>query len=248
MSLSACVEIVRRGDPDRFLAAMAAPPSARNALFPIYAFNVEIARAVQLIHEPMIARIRLQWWRDTLEEISSRNLARSHEIAGPLADVLDAESVCLLSELTGARERDIERRPFETEDRLATYLDRTAGNLMLATARAVGVTGSENELRKTAWASGLANLFLAIPQLRVRGYEPLPDPSPDAVRKLAAQGLAYMSHERPPRQAKPVLLAAWRARRILRLAHRRPELVGSGRLGGSEFMRRASLLWHAFAV
>ena len=39
--LNACADLVRRADPDRFLAAMASPVAARSALFPIYAFNVE---------------------------------------------------------------------------------------------------------------------------------------------------------------------------------------------------------------
>jgi phytoene/squalene synthetase len=41
----ACAQLVERGDPDRFRAVMAAPPEARRVLFPIYAANVEIARA-----------------------------------------------------------------------------------------------------------------------------------------------------------------------------------------------------------
>ena len=45
MSLDACARLVERGDPDRFRVAMAAPPSAREALFPLYAFNLEVARA-----------------------------------------------------------------------------------------------------------------------------------------------------------------------------------------------------------
>ena len=69
MSLQACAEIVKRGDPDRFLAAMAAPPDARRILFPLYAFNVEVARAPWVTAEPMIAEMRLQWWRDSVEGI-----------------------------------------------------------------------------------------------------------------------------------------------------------------------------------
>ena len=44
MTLNACAELVRQGDPDRFLATMAAPPEARAKLFPLYAFNLEVAR------------------------------------------------------------------------------------------------------------------------------------------------------------------------------------------------------------
>jgi len=40
MSVQACADLVRRGDPDRVLATMAAPMAARAVLFPPYAFNL----------------------------------------------------------------------------------------------------------------------------------------------------------------------------------------------------------------
>ena len=243
MSLSGCAEIVRRGDPDRFLAAMASPSSARAALFPVYAFNVEVARAAWLVREPMMARIRLQWWRDTLEKIAAGGKPESHEVADELASVVDARSVGLLNALVDARSGDIDRRAFESEDQLSGYLDQTAGNLAVVAANAIGVTDSESEIRNVGWASGLADLFLGIPRMSAMGYEPLPDNSPAAIRRLAGTGLAHISHARPDRRAKPVLLATWRAGRILRMAHRDPQRVAAGNLGGSEFMRRASLLW-----
>ena len=42
---SACAALVERGDPGRFRATMAAPLAARRVLFPLYAFNLEVARA-----------------------------------------------------------------------------------------------------------------------------------------------------------------------------------------------------------
>lgn len=78
-----CAGIVERGDPDRFRAAMAAPPKARAVLFPLYAFNVEVSRAPWASQEPMIAEMRLQWWRDALDEIATGKPARRHEVVTP---------------------------------------------------------------------------------------------------------------------------------------------------------------------
>ncbi len=72
MSLAACAALVERGDPDRFLAVMAAPAWARARLFPLYAFNLEVARAPWVTEEPMIAEMRLQWWRDVVESAGRR--------------------------------------------------------------------------------------------------------------------------------------------------------------------------------
>ena len=43
--MNACAQIVEKGDPARFRTVMAAPVEARLKLFPLYAFNVEVARA-----------------------------------------------------------------------------------------------------------------------------------------------------------------------------------------------------------
>ena len=67
----ACAALVERADPDRFTATMAAPPVARGPLWVLYAFNVEVARAPWASKEPMIAEMRLQWWRDVVENAAS---------------------------------------------------------------------------------------------------------------------------------------------------------------------------------
>ena len=53
--IAACAALVARGDPPRFRAAMAAPVAMRRLLFPLYAFNLEVARAPWVTQEPMIA-------------------------------------------------------------------------------------------------------------------------------------------------------------------------------------------------
>jgi len=55
--------LVRRHDPDRFLTALFAPAGRQGALLTLYAFNHELARAREMVSEPPLALIRLQWWR-----------------------------------------------------------------------------------------------------------------------------------------------------------------------------------------
>ena len=93
--LNACAALVERGDPVRFRAAMASPMAARRVLFPLYAFNLEVARAPWVTQEPMIARMRLQWWRDALAEIA----------AGGDADTLANEAQALILGVTGNKVR-----------------------------------------------------------------------------------------------------------------------------------------------
>ena len=76
--LTACAALVEKADPDRFRAAMAAPVAARAVLFPLYALNVEVTRAPWVTQEPMLAEMRLQWWRDALQEIADGGPVRRH--------------------------------------------------------------------------------------------------------------------------------------------------------------------------
>ena len=248
MSLDTCAAIVERGDPDRHLAVMAAPPGARGRLLPIYAFNVEIARAPWVTQEPLIAEMRLQWWRDALAEIAEGREVRRHEVATPLADVLDAEGARLLDAAAEARGRDARREPFADEAALDAYVGATAGGLLWAAARALGARSGEGAVRDAGFAQGLANWLRAIPALEALGRRPLPDGRPEAVEALARRGLARLAEARRagvPPEARPAMLAVWRAGPILRLAAAQPRRVADGALETSEFTRRGSLLLKA---
>jgi 15-cis-phytoene synthase len=244
--ISACAALVERGDPDRFLAVMAAPPAVRSALFTLYAFNLEIARAPWVTAEPMIAQMRLQFWRDVVDEAGEKP-ARAHEVAGPLAALILARALPrpLLHTVIDAREAELERAPFADEAALWAYLQASAGDLMALAVRAVAAPADE-VARACGTAQGLANYLLAIPALEAAGRAPLPDGRQQAVAALARDGLARLAAAGPaPRDARPALLAAWRARAILRQAEADPGAVAAGRLGQSEFRRRGSLLWRS---
>jgi phytoene/squalene synthetase len=247
---AACAEIVRKGDPDRFLAAMAAPVEARAMLFPLYAFNVEVARAPYVSAEPMIGEMRLQWWRDAVEEIAAGKRPRAHEVVGPLAEVIDRAHlpVGLLDGIAAARRWDLWKEPFADEAAFRDHIAATSGNLMWATALALGA-GARHEAgaRAAGQAMGLANWFRAVPELEARGMYPLPDGRPEAVAALARAGLDVLATARHLSYGPvvPALRAAWQAGPILRQAAREPGRVAAGALGTSDFRRRLSLMWKA---
>jgi phytoene/squalene synthetase len=249
--VTACADLVRRADPARFQAAMAAPVAARAALFPIYAFNVEVARAPWVTSEPMIAEMRLQWWVDALEEIRAGNTARRHEVVTPLARVLDAEAAGLLGDLIAARQWDIERTPFEDEAQFTRYIEATSGNLIRVAARALG-PADEDVLRDAGFALGLANWFRAIPALEAAGRKPLPDGRPEAVGALAIEGLRRLANARAARAgvssaAVPALFPLWEAGPVLRAAMRRPTSVADGTLDTAPARSRLMLMLRALS-
>lgn len=246
--IEACAELVERGDPDRFLAAMAAPPGARAALMTLYAFNLEVARAPWVTREPLIARMRLQFWHDVIDEAEA---PRAHAVAGPLARLILAQDLPrdLLHGIVSARESDLERVPFANEAALWAYLEGTSGALMALALRALGGE-ADGPARDWGAAQGLANYLMAVPALEAAGRLPLPDGRPEAVATLAREGLERLGRARRARgqvvrAARSALLAAWRAGALLKQAAEAPERVAAGALGQSEFARRGSLLWRA---
>lgn len=252
MSLEACAALVERGDPDRFAATMAASPVARAALWPLYAFNLEVARAPWVTEEAMIAEMRLQWWRDAVAEIATGTAMRAHEVVTPLAQLMRdrALPVALLDALAAARQWDIYRAAFADGPGFVAHLDATAGHLMWLAALALGApAAAEPVVRDIAFAQGLANWLRAVPALEARGRLPLVDGRADAVKALAETGLARLAQARARRallgQARAALLPGWQAGPLLRQVVADPMVVAEGRMATSEFARRGGLLWQA---
>ena len=254
MTLEACAALVQRGDPDRFLATMSVPPAARAVLFPLYAFNVEVARAPWVTEEPMIAEMRLQWWRDAVEELGQGRPPRAHEVVAPLAEAMarDPETIAaLLDGAIAARRWDIYRDPFEDEAAFDRYLNTTSGHLTWAAAIAFGAPDTlEASVRDAAWAGGLANWLLAIPELERKGRKPMVDGRAEAVAALAREGLMRLGRARQASfgPCTPVLRCFWQAGPILRQAARDPGRVAAGALGTSEFRRRSRLMIKALTA
>ncbi len=226
---------------------MAVPVAAREILFPIYAFNVEVARAPWVTEEPMIAEMRLQWWRDALEEIASGTTVRKHEVTTPLAAVLDETACEVLDKAVQARRWDIYKDAFEDAGHFSEYLGDTGGGLMWVTARALG-SSSENGVRAVGKTSALANFFAAIPKLESRGRVPLVDGRADAIRQLARDGLSELRLAEIDKLARVAALSGWRSRAILNQVIADPSRVANGELDRVEIRKRVSLLWQSLKL
>lgn len=223
--LHACAAIVERGDPLRFRTVMAAPLAARRVLFPLYAFNIEVSRAPWVTAEPMIAEMRLQWWRDALAEIAAGDVVRRHEVVTPLSTLLSAEAARALEGLIEARRWDIYREPFADDPALEDYLNQTSGSLMWTGAAALGQT-DETAVRAIGFASGVVAFLRAVPALEAAGRIPLVDGSQAGVRALCERALECFGQG--PRRAGPALWPAIGTQAVLRRVIQSPAVVAAG--------------------
>lgn len=104
------LDTVRAADRDRFLAALFAPEPARSGLMALLAFDHELGRARTVTREPLLAEIRLQWWREAATGAAGTEQPRAQPIVEALAETarrhrLAAES---LVALVDARAEEIE--------------------------------------------------------------------------------------------------------------------------------------------
>ena len=100
-------DIVRRNDPDRFFTALLARADKRDVLLTLYAFNHELARGREVTHEPMIALMRLQFWREVVQ-----GAGKQHPVAEPLHAALESGSLEAgdLLRMIDAREAEADHR------------------------------------------------------------------------------------------------------------------------------------------
>ena len=245
--IAACAEIVFKADRDRFAAVMAAPVALREKLFPLHALAVEVARAPWVTQEPMIAEMRLQWWRDALAEIAEDKPARRHEVVSPLAEILTPDLAKVLDGFVEVRRWDIYDEPFEDEAHFKDYLMQSSGAFYYALVSVAG--GSTQGAQNFGYAVGLANFLKAVPELEARQRIPLVDGRPEAVARLASYALERLRETKiKGKSARQAVLAGWQAPYILSVAAKNPSAVVRGQLGRSDAAKKASLLIAAMRV
>jgi phytoene/squalene synthetase len=253
VSLAHCRALVEAGDPDRALVTAGASAAAQGKLWPLWAFNLEVARAPWASREPMVAEMRVQFWADAVDRLAEGGVPGGHPVLAPLAEAVAGGPVAPLAALVAARRRDVWREGFADAGALGAYLDATAGGLMWQGARMLGApAAAEPVVRDYGWGAGLAAWLRAAPDLRARGDAPLPEDAPEAIAALAREGLARIARARAarsrvPAAAFPALATGWQAAAILRQAARDPGRVAQGRLQRSDFARRGGLVWAALS-
>ncbi len=165
--LSPVAALVRRHDPDRYRAALFAPAGRREALFALYAFNHEIARVRESVTTPMLGQIRLQWWREAIEEAYSGQPARHHLVAEPLTAMIRglAPSRAHFDRLIDARERDLADEPFANLSALEDYAEATSATVIRLALELLGVDApaTETAAREIGIAHALIGLLRAMP-------------------------------------------------------------------------------------
>jgi len=267
--LGPAAETLRRFDPDLFATALFAPEPGRGRLMTLYAFDVELSRAADPARRsetgPMLAAIRVQWWRDMLAAAfeGSAALPQGHEVAAPLFQLIRegrlprAEAEALIE----ARECEIDAGP--AAERFDAWGDARFGALTRAAAACLDAPAPEAAApagRALARAFGLRTAAAMAREGRglLPGLDPAMraalargeavDPLCDLIAEVARDGLDALRSARrtgAPRAALPAFLTLFQAEHALSVALARPETVAVGLAQASPARRALALGWRA---
>jgi phytoene synthase len=233
----------RAHDPDRFLCALFAPAAKRGPLFALIGLNHELARAREAATNPIAALIRLQWWREVVEEAAAGRPPRRHEVALPLhaaiaAGALDPQDLLAMAD---AREAEAAEEGIPSRGAFDAYLRGSAGGFAVAAGRLLGASGEALvRLQSLGAAYGLAGVLrsvghhagagrcllpgdaLAEAGLSAEAVVAAPATAAPVIRALAASGAERLAEARrgtvPPGAVAAALPAVLAARDLRRLA------------------------------
>ncbi|MBB3560782.1 phytoene synthase [Rhizobium sp. BK512] len=151
--------MLRDTDRDRYLACLLSPDDKRGALAALYAFNAELARIRDLVHEPLPGEIRMQYWRDLLEG-NAHGSTEANPLAAALLSAVEAHRLPrqTLVNMIEARIFDLYDDPMESRTSLEGYAGETASALI----QLAGLILSPDEAMKSADAAGHAGVAQAI--------------------------------------------------------------------------------------
>jgi phytoene synthase len=208
-AVSYCAELVRNVDRDRYIATLFAPAHNRNALYALYAFNIETAQVRDRAREAVPGEIRLQWWREVVQG-ERHGEAMASPVAASLLNAIEHYRlpVNAILALLEARRFDLYDEPMRTIAELEDYALKTASALIAMAAQILGVDAAL-AARPAGIAHALTQLLTALPGHAVRQQLYLPVELLDRHRAHAADVFA--------RRASPALnQAAADLRRLAR--------------------------------
>jgi phytoene synthase len=174
--LSDLAASLRRNDPDRFLCALFAPPEQRETLFVLAAFDHELARARAVTSTAMTGLIRLQWWRDVVEEAVGNAPPRQHETAAPLCAAIREGRLdpAGLLPMIDAREAEVEEE-MPSADALWAFLRGTSGGHAVVAGEVLGAPAAAMPALQAVGASfGMARMLRTIGPSAAQGRTLLP--------------------------------------------------------------------------
>lgn len=164
-SLSLCAQELQKTDHDQFMLGLYTPDEKRDGFYALQLFAQETARIRDLVNEPHLGLIRLQWWRDLVDAVyqgqedHSENGTHREFCETIRTKHIDKD---LFDRYLNARQFDLEDMAHDDIAALLRYLEATGGTI--AQMKAIHLTGKESPAAdKVGTAQALCDLLRTLP-------------------------------------------------------------------------------------
>ena len=168
---------VQLHDRDRYVACLFSKRDIRDRLLALYAMNSQLQRIAEHVTEPQLGEIRLQWWRDSLSQVSEGQKT-GHPVVDQIGECFEwsAEFQRYTTEMIDARSFDVSGIQMPDHRALRTYLLKTEGSLLRLAAMSLDNSQEVKPaiIEAAAELYGYTKLMVNLPFHSARGLVFLP--------------------------------------------------------------------------
>ncbi|XP_053324237.1 NADH dehydrogenase (ubiquinone) complex I, assembly factor 6 [Spea bombifrons] len=161
-----CLELVRKRDYEGFLCTLLLPPESQSSVFALRAFNVELSQVKDSVSQRDLGVMRMQFWRDAVDEIYSGNPPH-HPVAAELSKAVQKHKLTKrwLARIIDEREKNLNDRPYRSLTELETYAENTQSSLLYLTLETLGVKDihADHAASHIGKAQGIITCLRAVP-------------------------------------------------------------------------------------
>ncbi|XP_029868740.1 NADH dehydrogenase (ubiquinone) complex I, assembly factor 6 isoform X1 [Aquila chrysaetos chrysaetos] len=135
-----CAELVRKRDYEGFLCSLLLPAESRTSAFALRAFNVELAQIKDSITQKTTGLMRMQFWREAVEDIFCDNPPHQ-PVATELWRAVKRHNLTKMwfMKIIDEREKNLDDRAYRNIQELETYAENTQSALLYLTLEVLGV-------------------------------------------------------------------------------------------------------------
>ncbi|MDR0252560.1 MAG: phytoene/squalene synthase family protein [Brucellaceae bacterium] len=268
-----CLQFLRQSDFDRYLAVLYAPEEKRPALAALYAFNAEIARIRDVVHDALPGEVRLQWWRDLING-TEHGAVTGNPVAALLLKAIQDYQLprTIFDAYCEARIFDLYNDPMPSRNDLEGYCGETACAILQMAAMILDGEAAKSSAELSGHAGvaqAISGLLRLMPLHRRRGQVYVPadmlqavgvsaeqfikGDDPQAMQRvvsvltaLAREHYAAFEKQPMPASLKAAFLPVRLVPVLLKRAERKPEQVAEQGIDLSQFRRQWIYLKSSF--
>ncbi|CAJ0628366.1 14162_t:CDS:2 [Entrophospora sp. SA101] len=164
-----CSNLVRKQDSENYLCSLFYPKHIQKVHWAIRAFNIELIMIGDSVSDPRIGKMRMQFWRETIDNIFKQNKPPQQPIAQVLHNSLDICNVSPLffKRIIDARDALLDDPPFITSKDLESYAENTASCLLYLHLESLGIKDiqADHAASHIGKAIGIVTTLKAFPYL-----------------------------------------------------------------------------------